>query len=35
MCEIEIENDEILRIINITEILNGQTQNTQNTNDVP
>lgn len=35
MCGIEIENDEILRtIINIAEILDGQTQNTQNTNDV-
>ncbi|XP_025192843.1 uncharacterized protein LOC112592896 [Melanaphis sacchari] len=34
MCEIEIENDETLRTINITEILDGQTQNTQNTNDV-
>lgn len=31
---IEIKNDEILRTINITEILDGQTQNTQNTNDV-
>jgi len=31
---IEIENDEILRTINITDILDGQTQNTQNTNDV-
>jgi hypothetical protein len=34
MCEIEIENYEILRTINIIEILNGQTQNTQNINDV-
>ena len=34
MCEIEIENDEILRTVNITEILDGQTQNTQNINDV-
>jgi len=34
MCGIEIENDEILRTINITEILDVQTQNTQNTNDV-
>lgn len=34
MCGIEIENDEILRTINITEILDGQTQNTNDVLDI-